>query len=89
MPYFPFLSQASAGTKTKGQGSGGNEKKKKVSPRKHLGLGSFSLACDRGGLPVRARRERHTRHQSNLKNSDSDSTISVSLTGVSSPLGNP
>ncbi|KAJ8421489.1 hypothetical protein Cgig2_010059 [Carnegiea gigantea] len=41
----------------------------------------------KGGLPVRARRERHTRHQSNLKNSDS--TISVSLTGVSSPLGNP
>lgn len=60
---------------------------KKIEFRLALGLGSFSLACDRGCLPVRARRERHTRHQSNLKNSDS--TISVSLTGVSSPLGNP
>lgn len=39
-------------TKTKGQGSRGNvppTNRKKVSPRKHLGLGSFSLACDRAG----------------------------------------
>lgn len=39
-------------TKTKGQGSRGNvppTNRKKVSPRKHLGLGAFELACDRAG----------------------------------------
>lgn len=78
-------------TKTKGQGSRGNvppTNRKKVSPRKHLGLGSFSLACDRAGWSTgESQKGKKDIHGTNLKNSDS--TISVSLTGVSPPLGNP